>query len=179
MGDVPLFRGSIDLFSLHDGGDYADDTGDPGLPGPLTTNEVGYEFGSFVIQPMDGVLEPITVRLRGLLTHPTPLPLSGKVPLIVLAHGRHTFAVENFRGLAYLAHHLSSYGYLCALIDLNDLGGPQGTLFLKRPRVRVGSRDTTPCSDRPADAHRLEASPVVRRTGQLQASGPRRPLAGR
>lgn len=110
----------------------------PERRGPHTTQELDYDLGSFVIQPIDGVFVPIESSLSGLITHPQALNPQAKAPLVILAHGRHSASVENFRGLAYLAHHLSSYGYICASIDLNALVGPQGTLSSRRPPIVVG-----------------------------------------
>jgi len=107
------------------------------LNGIYETSEEDYELGSFIIQPTDGVYIPIESRIRGLITYPKANQTT-KNPLIILAHGRHSATVENFRGLSYLAHHLSSYGYICASIDLNDLVGPQGTRVSKKPPIVVG-----------------------------------------
>jgi dipeptidyl aminopeptidase/acylaminoacyl peptidase len=93
----------------------------PDQLGQFKTNEIDYDLGSFIIQPIDGVFEPLSVRLNGLITYPDGLEDASKAPLIVLAHGRHSAEVENFRGLAYLAHHLSSYGYICTSISLQVL----------------------------------------------------------
>lgn len=108
------------------------------INGPYSTVEQDYYLGSFIIQPTEGVYVPMESKLRGLITYPSENQISGKLPLVILAHGRHSAAVENFRGLSYLAHHLSSYGYICASIDLNDLVGPQGTRVSKKPPIVVG-----------------------------------------
>ncbi|ELB2798314.1 hypothetical protein B7489_17310 [Vibrio alginolyticus] len=105
--------------------------------GPYQTSEEDYELGSFTIQPTEGVYEPIEARIRGALTYPSD-PLVSKAPLVILAHGRHSANIENFRGLMYLAHHLSSHGYICASIDLNDLVGPQGTKISQKPPIVTG-----------------------------------------
>ncbi|WP_437937785.1 alpha/beta hydrolase family protein [Sorangium sp. So ce341] len=107
-------------------------------PGPYETIETDYHLGEMTIQPVDGVFAPMVVPLEGLVTRPRTAGSKAKAPLVVLAHGRHSASVENFRGLAYLAHHLSSHGYVCASISLNALVGPQGTRVCKRPLIVTG-----------------------------------------
>lgn len=105
--------------------------------GPFQVIEDDYNLGSFTIQPTEGIYEPIEVKLQGALTYPSKISPS-KLPLIILAHGRHTASIENFRGLLYLAQHLASHGYICVSIDLNDLVGPSGTRVSKKPHIVVG-----------------------------------------
>ncbi|HEY0431695.1 MAG TPA: hypothetical protein VGC61_07740, partial [Pyrinomonadaceae bacterium] len=59
-----------------------------------------------------------------------------KYPIVVIAHGNHNVLdrlgnpVESFRGLAYLAAHLASYGYIAISVDLDVVNtSPLGDTF--------------------------------------------------
>ncbi|MBR1250454.1 hypothetical protein JQ609_26480 [Bradyrhizobium sp. AUGA SZCCT0169] len=106
-------------------------------PGSWAVKDEDYSLGAFTIQPVDGIFEPLTVQLRGLLLYPVSNG-GEKFPLIILAHGRHSASIENFRGLGYIGRRLASHGYVCASIDLNDLVGPQGTGVSKKPPIVTG-----------------------------------------
>jgi hypothetical protein len=105
--------------------------------GSWAIKEEDYALGSFTIQPVDGVFEPLTVQLRGLMAYPQS-STTKKFPLVILAHGRHSASIENFRGLGYIGRRLASHGYVCASIDLNDLVGPQGVRVSKKPPIVTG-----------------------------------------
>ena len=109
----------------------------PHNSGQYLVNKSDYNFGEFVLQPQEGVFEPLTVRLKGSLSWPKNIP-GNKAPLVILAHGRHSAATENFRGLEYIGNHLSSHGMICASVDLNDLVGPQGSRVSKKPSIVTG-----------------------------------------
>lgn len=98
-----------------------------------------YDFGEFVVPPAEGVLVALTIRLRGLIARPVNLGPAQKTRLIILAHGRHSALIENFRGLEYLASHLASHGYTCASIDLNDTVAPAGNLVSMKPQRITGA----------------------------------------
>lgn len=106
-------------------------------PGPHDVVSSEYDLGQLTLQPQEGVFAPLDVRIRGSLHRPsTEGP--DLFPVIILAHGRHSANVENYRGLNYLGEHLASHGYCCASIDLNDLVGPQGTRVSNKPLVVTG-----------------------------------------
>lgn len=107
--------------------------------GAFQVEVLDYDFGRFVTPPAEGVLFPLEIALRGLVARPTGTAIPSNSPLIILAHGRHSAAVENFRGLEYLAAHLASHGYVCASIDLNDTVAPAGNRLSTRPPLITGA----------------------------------------
>jgi hypothetical protein len=109
---------------------------DPGAPGPRAVTRTGYDGGDTFFLP-SGWSRPIEFRAR--VQYPTDLG-GGPLPIIFLLHGQHgvcyaadgTFQMEwpctagfsnlpNFLGYDYLGDHLASQGFIVVSISANGI----------------------------------------------------------
>jgi hypothetical protein len=114
---------------------------DPGVDGPLAVDTLEYDLGDQAFTP-EGF--PSAVELRGEVYAPTTL--SGRVPLVVLMHGRHVTCgndqvvtlewpcpagvpeIPSYQGYRALGRNLASHGMVVVSIGANGINADDGYL---------------------------------------------------
>lgn len=111
----------------------------PGLPGPQAIASFEYDLPAVLLRaPFDGMSSNYSLRRKGLVVHPQPVPAAA--PLVLIVHGNHPplfvpdpfpsgplrqvsaalTADESYRGHLYLQNLLASWGYVTVSISEDD-----------------------------------------------------------